>query len=102
MDYSKYNIHIHVAEGATLKDGLSAGITILTSWVSWLTQKRVKKNIAMTGENTLRGKGRPVGGIKEKNAAAKRANIKEMSPSSYNKKEMEEIDKKYLKGENFI
>ena len=102
IDYSKYNIHIHVPEGATPKDGPSAGITILTSLVSLFTQKRVKKNIAMTGEITLRGKVLPVGGIKEKILAAKRANIKEIILSSYNKKDIDEIDQKYLKGLNFI
>ena len=102
IDYSKYNIHIHVPEGATPKDGPSAGITILTSLVSLFTQKRVKMNIAMTGEITLRGKVLPVGGIKEKILAAKRANIKEIILSSYNKKDIEEIDQKYLKGLNFI
>ena len=102
IDYSKYNIHIHVPEGATPKDGPSAGITILTSLVSLFTQKRVKKNIAMTGEITLRGKVLPVGGIKEKILAAKRANIKEIILSSYNKKDIEEIDQKYLKGLKFI
>ena len=102
IDYSKYNIHIHVPEGATPKDGPSAGITILTSLVSLFTQKRVKKNIAMTGEITLRGKVLPVGGIKEKILAAKRAKIKEIILSSYNKKDIEEIDQKYLKGLNFI
>ena len=102
IDYSKYNIHIHVPEGATPKDGPSAGITILTSLVSLFTQKRVKKNIAMTGEITLRGKVLPVGGIKEKILAAKRANIKEIILSSYNRKDIEEIDQKYLKGLKFI
>jgi len=102
IDYSKYNIHIHVPEGATPKDGPSAGITILTSLVSLFTQKRVKKNIAMTGEITLRGKVLPVGGIKEKILAAKRANIKEIILSSYNKKDVEEINQRYLKGLSFI
>ena len=101
LDYSKYNIHIHVPEGATPKDGPSAGITILTSLVSLFTQKRVKKSIAMTGEITLRGKVLPVGGIKEKILAAKRANIKEIILSSYNKKDIEEINNKYLKGLHF-
>ncbi|MFL2633473.1 MAG: endopeptidase La [Candidatus Marisimplicoccus sp.] len=102
LDYSKYNIHVHVPEGATPKDGPSAGITILTSLVSLFTQKRVKKNIAMTGEITLRGKVLPVGGIKEKILAAKRANIKEIILSSYNKKDIQEINPKYLKGLKFI
>ena len=102
LDYSKYNIHIHVPEGATPKDGPSAGITILTSLVSLFTQKRVKKSIAMTGEITLRGKVLPVGGIKEKILAAKRANIKEIILSSYNKKDIQEINPKYLKGLKFI
>ncbi len=102
IDYSKYNIHIHVPEGATPKDGPSAGITILTSLVSLFTQKRVKKNIAMTGEITLRGKVLPVGGIKEKILAAKRANIKEIILSSYNRKDIEEVNQKYLKGLKFI
>ena len=102
LDYSKYNIHIHVPEGATPKDGPSAGITILSSLVSLFTQKRVKKNIAMTGEITLRGKVLPVGGIKEKILAAKRANIKEIILSSYNKKDIQEINPRYLKGLKFI
>ena len=102
IDYSKYNIHIHVPEGATPKDGPSAGITILTSLVSLFTQKRVKKNIAMTGEITLRGKVLPVGSIKEKILAAKRANIKEIILSSYNRKDIEEVNQKYLKGLKFI
>jgi len=102
IDFSKYNIHIHVPEGATPKDGPSAGITILTSLVSLFTQKRVKRNLAMTGEITLRGKVLPVGGIKEKILAAKRADIKEIILSSHNKKDIEEIDQKYLKGLNFI
>jgi ATP-dependent Lon protease len=75
---SKYNVHLHVPEGATPKDGPSAGIAMLTSLVSLFTQKRVKKSLAMTGEITLRGKVLPVGGIKEKILAAKRANIKEI------------------------
>ena len=87
----RFNIHIHVPEGATPKDGPSAGITMLTSLVSLFTQKKVKKNIAMTGEITLRGKVLPVGGIKEKILAAKRANIKEIILSIENKKDIEEI-----------
>ena len=102
IDFSKFNIHIHVPEGATPKDGPSAGITMLTSLVSLFTQKRVKKNIAMTGEITLRGKVLPVGGIKEKILAAKRANIKEIILSIENKKDIEEIKKVYLRGIKFI
>ena len=94
----KYNIHIHVPEGATPKDGPSAGIAMLTSMVSSYTQKRVKKNLAMTGEITLRGRVLPVGGIKEKILAAKRANIKEIILCSENKPDIEEINPEYLKG----
>jgi len=102
IDFSKFNIHIHVPEGATPKDGPSAGITMLASLVSLFTQKKVKKNIAMTGEITLRGKVLPVGGIKEKILAAKRANIKEIILSIENKKDIEEIKKVYLRGIKFI
>jgi len=97
----KHNIHIHVPEGATPKDGPSAGIAMLTSLVSVITQKRVKKNIAMTGEITLRGKVLPVGGIKEKILAAKRANIKEIILSAENKPDIEEINSDYLTGLTF-
>ncbi|SHI56539.1 ATP-dependent Lon protease [Mesonia phycicola] len=97
----KYNVHIHVPEGATPKDGPSAGITMLTSLVSLFTQKRVKKNLAMTGEITLRGKVLPVGGIKEKILAAKRAKIKEIILCEENKKDIEEINETYLKGLTF-
>ncbi|CAM3535145.1 endopeptidase La [Flavobacterium gelidilacus] len=97
----KYNIHIHVPEGATPKDGPSAGIAMLTSMVSSYTQKRVKKNLAMTGEITLRGKVLPVGGIKEKILAAKRANIKEIILCNENKPDIEEINQEYLKGLTF-
>ncbi|MTG97985.1 MULTISPECIES: endopeptidase La [Myroides] len=96
-----YKIHIHVPEGATPKDGPSAGITMLTSMVSSLTQKKVKKNLAMTGEITLRGKVLPVGGIKEKILAAKRANIKEIILCKENKKDIDEIKEDYLKGLTF-
>ncbi len=95
------NIHIHVPEGATPKDGPSAGITMLTSLVSTLTQRKVKARLAMTGEITLRGKVLPVGGIKEKILAAKRANIKEIILCAENRKDIEEINQKYLKGLQF-
>jgi ATP-dependent Lon protease len=96
-----YNIHIHVPEGATPKDGPSAGIAMLTSLVSVLTQKRVKKNLAMTGEITLRGKVLPVGGIKEKILAAKRANIKEIILCHENKFDIDEIKAEYIEGLTF-
>ena len=98
---NKYNIHLHVPEGATPKDGPSAGIAMLTSLVSLLTQKRVKKNLAMTGEITLRGKVLPVGGIKEKILAAKRANIKELILCHENKSDIDEIKPEYLEGLTF-
>jgi len=101
FNFDAYNIHIHVPEGATPKDGPSAGITMLTSLVSLFTQKRVKKNLAMTGEITLRGKVLPVGGIKEKILAAKRSKIKEIILCHENKKDIEEINAKYLKGLKF-
>ncbi|MFL2603906.1 MAG: endopeptidase La [Flavobacteriaceae bacterium] len=101
FEFDKYNIHIHVPEGATPKDGPSAGITMLTSLVSLFTQKRVKKNLAMTGEITLRGKVLPVGGIKEKILAAKRSNIKEIILCKENKKDIDEIKQSYLKGLTF-
>jgi len=99
--FKKYNFHLHVPEGATPKDGPSAGITMLTSLVSLLTQRKVKDKFAMTGEITLRGKVLPVGGIKEKILAAKRANIKQIVLSIDNKKNVDEIDNKYLKGLKF-
>ena len=99
--FEKYNVHIHVPEGATPKDGPSAGITMLTSLVSLFTQKRVKKSLAMTGEITLRGKVLPVGGIKEKILAAKRAKIKEIILCDENRKDIEEIKQAYLKGLTF-
>ena len=99
--FDKYNIHIHVPEGATPKDGPSAGITMLTSLVSLLTQKRVKKHLSMTGEITLRGKVLPVGGIKEKILAAKRSKIKEIILCESNRKDIEEINANYLKGLQF-
>ena len=99
--FNKYNFHLHVPEGATPKDGPSAGITMLTSLVSLLTQRKVKDKLAMTGEITLRGKVLPVGGVKEKILAAKRAKIKEIILSDENKKNIEEIDYKYLRGLKF-
>lgn len=99
--FEKYNIHLHVPEGATPKDGPSAGIAMLTSLVSLLTQRKIKKSIAMTGEITLRGKVLPVGGIKEKILAAKRANIKEIILCAENKPDIEEIKADYLKGLTF-
>ena len=97
----KYNVHIHVPEGATPKDGPSAGITMLTSLLSSFTQRKVKSKLAMTGEITLRGRVLPVGGIKEKILAAKRADIKEIILSEDNRKDIEEINEKYLKGLTF-
>ncbi|MFK8284779.1 endopeptidase La [Capnocytophaga canis] len=99
--FSENNIHIHVPEGATPKDGPSAGITMLTSLMSLFTQKRVKKHLAMTGEITLRGKVLPVGGIKEKILAGKRAGIKEIILCKENEKDVLEIREDYLKGLTF-
>lgn len=99
--FEKYNVHIHVPEGATPKDGPSAGVTMLTSLVSLFTQKKIKKSLAMTGEITLRGKVLPVGGIKEKILAAKRAKIKEIILSKENKSDIDEINATYLKGLKF-
>ncbi len=99
--FDNYNVHIHVPEGATPKDGPSAGITMLTSLVSLFTQRKVKKNLAMTGEITLRGKVLPVGGIKEKILAAKRARIKEILLCEQNRRDIEEIKQDYLKGLTF-
>ena len=99
--FDKYNVHIHVPEGATPKDGPSAGVTMLTSLVSLFTQRKVKKSIAMTGEITLRGKVLPVGGIKEKILAAKRAKIKEILLCEDNKRDIDEIKPEYLKGLTF-
>jgi ATP-dependent Lon protease len=98
---SQYNVHIHVPEGATPKDGPSAGVTMLTSLVSLFTQRKVKKSLAMTGEITLRGKVLPVGGIKEKILAAKRARIKEILLCEDNKRDIDEIKPEYLKGLTF-
>ena len=100
--FNDYNFHLHVPEGATPKDGPSAGVTMITSLVSLLTQRKVKSKLAMTGEITLRGKVLPVGGIKEKILAAKRAKINSIILPTDNKKNVDEIDKKYLKGLNFF
>lgn len=101
IDFGEMDFHIHVPEGATPKDGPSAGITMLTALASKLTGKKVKKYLAMTGEITLRGQVLPVGGIKEKILAAKRANIKEIILCEKNKKDVEDINPKYLEGLNF-
>lgn len=100
--FDQWNVHIHVPEGATPKDGPSAGITMLTALASSFTQRKVKKNLAMTGEITLRGRVLPVGGIKEKILAAKRANIREIILSVDNKKDIQEIKADYIKGLKFI
>jgi ATP-dependent Lon protease len=97
----KWNIHIHVPEGAIPKDGPSAGVTMATSIASAFTQRKVKKYIAMTGEITLRGKVLPVGGIKEKILAAKRASIREIIVSEENRKDVEDIKEIYIKGLKF-
>ena len=99
--FEQWDIHIHVPEGAVPKDGPSAGITMATSLASALTQRRVKANIAMTGEITLRGKVLPVGGIKEKILAAKRAGIKEIILSDANRKNIEDIQPIYIEGLTF-
>ena len=99
--FENWNVHIHVPEGATPKDGPSAGITMLTAITSAFTQRKVKAQLAMTGEITLRGRVLPVGGIKEKILAAKRANIKEIILSVDNKKDIDQIDADYLKGLQF-
>jgi len=100
--FEHWDVHIHVPEGATPKDGPSAGITMLTSLASAFTQRKVKKKLAMTGEITLRGKVLPVGGIKEKILAAKRAGIEEIMLSADNRKDIEEIKEDYLKGLKFV
>ena len=99
--FENYNIHIHVPEGAVPKDGPSAGITMATSIASALTQRKVRKNLAMTGEITLRGKVLPVGGIKEKILAAKRAGITDIMLCEENRKDIEEIPEIYLKNLTF-
>jgi ATP-dependent Lon protease len=99
--FEKWNIHIHVPEGATPKDGPSAGVSMLTALASAFTQRKVRKDLAMTGEITLRGNVLPVGGIKEKILAAKRAGIKEIMLPAGNKRDIEDIDPKYLSGLKF-
>ncbi|RKS20565.1 ATP-dependent Lon protease [Flavobacterium endophyticum] len=98
---ANYNVHVHVPEGATPKDGPSAGVAMLTSLVSSFVQRKVKKSLAMTGEITLRGRVLPVGGIKEKILAAKRANIKEIILCHENKRDIDEIKPEYLEGLTF-
>lgn len=99
--FGNWNVHVHVPEGAIPKDGPSAGVTMVTSLASAFTQRKVKKNLAMTGEITLRGKVLPVGGIKEKILAAKRAGITEIILSEQNKKNLEDIKEAYIKGLKF-
>ncbi|MDD4514307.1 endopeptidase La [Massilibacteroides sp.] len=99
--FENWNVHIHVPEGAIPKDGPSAGVTMVTSLVSAFTQRKVKPNLAMTGEITLRGKVLPVGGIKEKILAAKRAGIKDLILCEENRKDVDEIKSDYLKGLSF-
>ena len=99
--FDNWNIHVHVPEGAIPKDGPSAGVTMVTSLASAFTQRKLRKNLAMTGEITLRGKVLPVGGIKEKILAAKRAGITDIILSEQNKKDLEEIKEIYIRGLNF-
>src|SRR5688572_12873636 len=99
--FQQYDLHIHVPAGAVPKDGPSAGITMFTSLASIFTQRKVRAKLAMTGEITLRGKVLPVGGIKEKILAAKRSGIKELVLSSKNKRDIDEIEKHYIKGLTF-
>lgn len=99
--FDNWNVHVHIPEGAIPKDGPSAGITMITSMVSAFTQRKIKRNLAMTGEITLRGKILPVGGIKEKILAAKRASVKEIILPEENKKDISEINEIYLKGLKF-
>ena len=99
--FDKWNVHVHVPQGAIKKDGPSAGITMLTALASAFTQKKVRKYLAMSGEITLRGQVLPVGGIKEKILAAKRAGIKEIILCERNRQDIEEIDPRYLRGMQF-
>jgi ATP-dependent Lon protease len=100
--FQKWNVHIHIPEGATPKDGPSAGVTMFTALASAFTQRKVRSKMAMTGEITLRGKVLPVGGIKEKILAAKRAKIKDIIISNENKRNIEDIKSDYIKGLRFI
>jgi ATP-dependent Lon protease len=99
--FQKWNVHIHIPEGATPKDGPSAGVTMFTALASAFTQHKVRRRIAMTGEITLRGKVLPVGGVKEKILAAKRAKITDIILSVENEKDILEINDKYISGLNF-
>jgi ATP-dependent Lon protease len=99
--FDNWNVHVHIPEGAIPKDGPSAGITMITSMVSAFTQRKIKRSLAMTGEITLRGKVLPVGGIKEKILAAKRASVKEIILPEENRKDISEINEIYLKGLKF-
>jgi ATP-dependent Lon protease len=99
--FESWNVHIHIPEGAIPKDGPSAGVTMVTSIASAFTQRKIRKNLAMTGEITLRGKVLPVGGIKEKILAAKRAGITDIIISEDNLKDIDEIKDIYKKGLNF-
>ena len=99
--FDKYNVHIHVPEGAVPKDGPSAGVTMATSLASTFTQRKVRSHLAMTGEITLRGKVLPVGGIKEKILAAKRSGITDIMLCEENRKDIEDINEMYLKGVKF-
>jgi ATP-dependent Lon protease len=99
--FDQYDVHIHFPAGAVPKDGPSAGITILTALASWFTQRKIKPNLAMTGEITLRGKILPVGGIKEKILAAKRAGINEIIMCENNSKDVEDIGNDYTKDLKF-
>jgi ATP-dependent Lon protease len=99
--FEKKNIHIHVPEGAVPKDGPSAGVTMMTAIASALTGKKVKPFLAMTGEITLRGQLLPVGGIKEKVLAAKRAGLKEIILCSQNEKDVQEIESEFIRGIKF-
>ena len=99
--FMKKNIHIHIPEGAVPKDGPSAGVTMLSSLASAFTGKRIKPYLAMTGEITLRGQVLPVGGIKEKVLAAKRAGLKEILMCAQNEKDVKEIDGSFIKGIEF-